>query len=240
MGSILEPVVFAPAIFRKELKAFKRLLTSSSNLSERDEIIPFFKDRKHLTAYIGTLYLNIAVATEVCYEFDIGGNFRADLLLGSKADGKFCIVEFEPGQEGALFKKQPRKNPEWSSRLEHAFSQIVDWFYALADGANSRDFRATFGDKEITFASLLVMGRETELDDSKRRRLTWRTNKVLIDSNTVNCITFDQLHDDLKRKYEFYAVAAEVETTSTAPGLPPPPSGSGTSRRPRGPSGRTR
>lgn len=240
MASILEPVQFSPATFRKELGEFERLLQSKSNLSESDEIIPFFKARKHLTAYIGTLYLNIAVATEVCYEFDIGGNFRADILLGSKSDGKFCIVEFEPGQEGALFKKQPRKNPEWSSRFEHAFSQIVDWFYALADGANSREFRATFGDKEITFASLLVMGRDTELDDSKRRRLTWRTNKVLIDSNTVTCITFDQLHHDLERKYEFYAAAATVETTSTAPGLPPPPPKSGTSRRSGRVSGRGR
>jgi hypothetical protein len=231
MASILESVQFSPATFRRELDAFTRLLKSKSNLSERDEIIPFFKARKHLTAYIGTLYLNIAVATEVCYEFDIGGNFRADILLGSKADGKFCVVEFEPGQEGALFKKQRRKNPEWSSRFEHAFSQIVDWFYALADGASSREFRDTFGDEEITFASLLVMGRDAELDDSKRRRLTWRTNKVLIDSNTVTCITFDQLHDDLKRKYEFYAAAAAVETTSTELGLPPLLSNSGTPRR---------
>lgn len=222
MASILEPVLFSPTIFRKELGAFRSLLHSKSDLRERDEIIPFFKTRKHLTAYIGTLYLNIAVATEVCYEFDIGGNFRADILLGSKADGKFCIVEFEPGREGTLFKKQKRKNPEWSTRFEHAFSQIVDWFYALADGANSREFRAAFGDKEVTFASLLVMGRDAELDDAKRRRLTWRTNKVLIDSNTITCITFDQLHDDLKRKYEFYANAAAVETTFTAAGLPPP------------------
>jgi hypothetical protein len=166
--------------------------------------------------------LNIAVATEVCYEFDIGGSFRADMLLGSKAEGTFCIVEFEPGQEGALFKKQPRKYPEWSARFEHAFSQIVDWFCALEDGARTNDFRDTFGDKEITFASLLVMGRDAELDAAKRRRLAWRTNKVLIDSNKVTCVTFDQLYAELERKYEFYTAAAEVDRTTTAPGLPPP------------------
>jgi hypothetical protein len=222
MASILEPVVFDPTAFREELTAFDALLKGKANLSERDDIIPFFKGRKHLTAYIGTLYLNIAVATEVCYEFDIGGSFRADMLLGSKADGRFCIVEFEPGEEGALFKKQPRKYPEWSARFEHAFSQIVDWYCALADGANSHDFRDTFGDQQIMFTSLLVMGRNAELDDAKRRRLAWRTDKVFIDSNKVTCITFDQLHDALKRKYEFYTAAAEVEKTATEPGLPPP------------------
>ncbi len=222
MASVLEPVVFDAATFRKELADFESLLKSKANLSEQGDLIPFFKVKRHLTVYIGTLYLNIAVATEVCYEFDIGGSFRADVLLGNKTDGRFCIVEFEPGEEGALFKKKPPKYPEWSARFEHGFSQIVDWFCALEDGAKTNDFRDTFGDKPITFASLLVMGRDAELDDSKRRRLTWRTNKVLIDSKTVTCITFDQLHADLKRKYEFYAAAAEVERTATAPGLPPP------------------
>jgi hypothetical protein len=151
------------------------------------------------------------------------------VLLGSKSANKFCIVEFEPGKEGAIFKKDKRKNPEWSSRFEHAFSQIVDWFYALEDAANTRDFQATFGGGEITFASLLVMGRNSELDDSKRRRLAWRTKKVLIDSNKVTCITFDQLHDALKEKFEFYTAVAEVEKTATTPGLPPPPP-----RKPRG------
>jgi hypothetical protein len=222
MASILESVVFAPATFRKELDEFESLLKSNSNLSERDEIIPFFKARKHLTAYIGTLYLNISVATEVCFEFDISGSFRSDMLLGSKAAGRFCIVEFEPGKQGALFKKQPRKYPEWSARFEHAFSQIVDWFCALSDASNTNDFRDTFGDQEITFVSLLVMGRDSELDAAKRRRLAWRTNKVLIDSNKVICITFDQLHDEMKTKYEFYAAAVAGEATSTSPGLPPP------------------
>src|SRR5688572_22856688 len=99
MASVLEPVTFDPVTFRKELKEFEKLLQSKADLSERDDILPFFGERKHLTAYIGTLYLNIAVATEVCFEFDIMGNFKADVLLGSKAANQFCIVEFEPGEE---------------------------------------------------------------------------------------------------------------------------------------------
>jgi hypothetical protein len=222
MASLLESVAFNPAAFRTELNDFTTFLSSNPSLKERDEIIPFFKARKHLTAYIGTLYLDVAVATEVCYEFDIAGNFRSDVLLGSKAAGKFCIVEFEPGEQGAIFKKQKRKNPEWSARFEHAFSQIVDWFWALEDQARTRDFEGTFGKQEITFTSLLVMGRDAELDDTKRRRLAWRTKKVLIDSNKVTCITFDRLYAALKEKYDFYAAAAEVERTATTPSLPPP------------------
>jgi hypothetical protein len=142
--------------------------------------------------------------------------------LGSRAAGQFCIIEFEPGEEGSIFKRHKRKNPEWSSRFEHAFSQIVDWFWALEDEKDSIDFRTTFGDREVTFASLLVMGRNTELDDTKRRRLAWRTKKVLVDSTRVTCITFDELYDKLREKFEFYAATAEVERMATTPGLSPP------------------
>jgi hypothetical protein len=221
MASVIEAITFDPMTFRKELKAFEKLLKSKPSLSERADILPFFKKRKHLTAYIGTLYLNIAVATEVCFEFDITGNFKADVLLGSKMANQFCIVEFEPGEQHAIFKKQNRKNPEWSYRFEHAFSQIVDWFWALEDEKDSKDFRATFGDGEIAFASLLVIGRTASLDDAKKRRMAWRTKKVLIDSSKVICITFDDLYAALKEKYEFYASAAAIETSTTAPGLPP-------------------
>jgi hypothetical protein len=222
MASILEPVTFNPAAFRQELEEFGALLKSKSDLKEREEIIPFFKERKHLTAYIGTLYLGIADATEVCFDFDITGNFEADVLLGSRAVHEFCIVEFEPAEENAIFKKQQRKNPEWSARFEHAFSQIVDWFWALEDQKGSQDFRTTFGDGEVTFASLLVMGRTAGLDDAKRRRMAWRTKRVLIDSNKITRITFDDLYAALKEKYEFYAAAAEVENAAAAPGLLPP------------------
>lgn len=66
------------------------------------------------------------------------GAFRADVLLGSKQKNQFCIVEFEPGKEGVIFKKKPTKYPEWSARFEHAFSQMVDWFCSLADQRKER------------------------------------------------------------------------------------------------------
>jgi Domain of unknown function (DUF4263) len=222
MASILESIVFDPVIFRQELRAFEDLLTSKASITERDDIQPFFKANKHLTAYIGALYLNIAVATEICFEFDLAGDFKADILLGSKKANQFCIVEFESGQPNAVFKKQPnRKNPEWSARFEHAFSQIVDWFYNLDDQKNTASFQNTFGTGEITFASLLVMGRRQSLDTPQARRLGWRTKKVLIDSNKVNCITFDELHAALKEKFEFYSTAAREGVANTLPGVTP-------------------
>src|SRR5437667_11680770 len=130
MASVLETIVFEPARFQRELRAFDELLKSKIDLSERKDIQPFFKKNKHLTAYMGTFALNIAVATEICFEYEFFGDFKADILLGSKPEKEFCVVEFEDGKHDTIFKKQKnRKNPEWSARFEHAFSQITDWFY---------------------------------------------------------------------------------------------------------------
>ena len=212
MASILDSVAFDPTAFRKELNEFGDLLKTKSELKEREEIIPFFKQRKHLTAYIGTLYLSIAVATEVCFDFDIAGNFEADLLLGSKAASQFCVVEFEPGEEDAIFKKQKRKNPEWSARFEHGFSQLTDWFYHLDDFKGTKGFVKTFGDGHIKFFGLLLIGRSESLDAAKRSRLDWRTEKVLIDSHPVTCLTFDDLYASLRDRFILYRAAAKLVT----------------------------
>jgi len=66
------------------------------------------------------------------------------------------------------------------------------------------------------------MGRRLSLDASQLRRLSWRTKKVLIDSNKVVCVTFDELYAALKEKFEFYSAASKAEATTTLPGVPPP------------------
>jgi hypothetical protein len=224
MASVLETIVFDPAKFQQELQAFDGLLKSKSDLSERQDIQPFFKKNKHLTAYMGTFAPNIAVATEICFEYEFFGDFKADILLGSKQEKEFCVVEFEDGKQDSIFKKQKRrKNPEWSARFEHAFSQMTDWFYNLEDFKNTQGFSATFGPGHTSFTGLLVMGRSASLDDIRRSRLKWRTDTVSIGKHKVSCITFDELHARLQRKFYLYSAGSkEVETTTDAPGLPPP------------------
>lgn len=223
MASVLETVVFDPAKFQKDLQAFDVLLKSKADLSEAKDIQPFFKKSKHLTAYLGTFALNIAVATEICFEYEFFGDFKADILLGSKQEKEFCVVEFEDGNQNSIFKTQKkRKHPEWSSRFEHAFSQITDWFYNLEDFKNTKGFEATFGPGHTSFTGLLVMGRSANLDDAKRSRLKWRTDTVSIGKHKVSCITFDELHAGLQRKFNLYSAGSKVESATHAPGLPPP------------------
>jgi len=223
MASVLEAIVFDPDRFQQELQEFDHLLRSNEDLSETEHIQPFFKKSKHLTAYMGTFALNIAVATEICFEYEFFGDFKADILLGSKLEKEFCVVELEDGKQDTIFKKQKkRKNPEWSARFEHAFSQITDWFYNLEDFKNTAGFAATFGPGHTSFTGLLVMGRSASLDDIKKSRLKWRTDTVSIGKHKVSCITFDDLHAVLQRKFNLYSAGSKKETTTEASSLPPP------------------
>jgi hypothetical protein len=211
----LETIVFEPRKFEKELKAFDALLKSKTDLSEAREIQPFFEKSKHLSAYMGTFSPNIGPATELAFQYPFFGDFTVDLLLGNKKAGEFCVVEFEDGRQDSIFKKQPnRGNPEWSSRFEHGFSQLTDWFYNLDDFKGTKGFEKTFGFGHIRFIGLLIIGRSASLDDSKRSRLKWRTEKVLIDSHPVSCITFDELHASLQARFIRYKAASKLEKKS--------------------------
>jgi hypothetical protein len=213
VGVILEHIAFDPTRFQKELKALEVLLDSKPDLSEAADIQPLFKKSKHLTAYVGTIFPEFGPATELTFEYPFFGDFKADILLGSKTARKFAVVELEDGRRHSIFKKQPKRgNPEWSTRFEHGFSQLADWFYNLDDFKGTKGFARTFGTGHIKFVGLLLIGRSASLDATRRSRLDWRTEKVLIDSHPVTCLTFDDLHASLRDRFLMYRAAASLET----------------------------
>jgi hypothetical protein len=223
VGAVLEPITFDHAQFEVELAALEQLLASKPDLSEADDIQPLFKARKHLSAFLGTFAPDIGPATELAFEFPFFGDYRADLLVGNKSAGQFCVIEFEDAGSDSIFKKQPtRANPEWSGRFEHGFSQLADWFFNLDDYKKSHGFTKTFGYGHVSFTGLLIIGRAAGLDDMKRTRLRWRSDKVLVDSNAVICVTFDDVHQTLKRRYSFYQAGAPVEKVLAEPKAPVP------------------
>jgi hypothetical protein len=224
VGSVLESIAFDRDLFETELAALGNLLTSKVDLSERDDIQPLFKASKHLSAFLGTFAPDIGPATELAYEFPFFGDYRADLLVGSKSAAHFCVVEFEDGGLDSIFKKQPnRPNPEWSPRFEHGFSQLTDWFFNLDDYKKSHGFTKTFGYGHVSFTGLVVIGRSVGLDDMMRTRLRWRSGKVLIDSNAVICVTFDDVYEIFRKRYTLYKAAASLEKSlADSPNAPPP------------------
>ena len=85
------------------------MLRSKPDLSEQGDIQPFFRNSKHLSAFLGTFSPNIGPATELAFEYPFFGDFSADVLLGKKKEREFCVVEFERGHKDSIFKKAGTK-----------------------------------------------------------------------------------------------------------------------------------
>jgi hypothetical protein len=126
-------VSFLPSQCRHELDEFGKLLGSHQSLLERKQIKPFFQNANQLAALLG-IYALASLADLVSYEFEIAGDFRADIVVGSLRSRSFCMVEFEEGGLHSIFtRRKPKSTKEWSRQFNHGFSQLVDWFYALDD-----------------------------------------------------------------------------------------------------------
>jgi hypothetical protein len=187
---------------RADLKAFRSLLEDPArpDLSEAKDILPFFRARPQLCAFMGmynpniTNYRRVAVACE----FDIFGDHVADLVIGDTANHAYCFIEFEDARETSLFKKSPKRTPEWSTRFEHGFSQLVDWILWLENSKGGAAFQTRFGAAEIRYNVLLVIGRDKHMaSPALRTRMNWRTDQVVIASKKFHCLTFDALYNDL-------------------------------------------
>jgi Domain of unknown function (DUF4263) len=208
----LEEIVFDPTQCRREIAAFQKLLQSKAQLEEREDIQKFFKKRKQLSAFIGTYATNIGLADRLAYEFPLVGDFAADIMLGNKAKGIFCAIEFEDGKPDSIFTTVPKKaTTEWSRRFEHGFSQLVDWFYSLDDFKKTERFAKDFGHGHVTFLGLLILGRSAGVSASDRNRLKWRTEKVRVDSHTIECLTLDDLGQHPEWRISFFPQASKYE-----------------------------
>lgn len=216
MTKTLEVVVFDPVQCRTELAELKELLDAKESLKERSDIQPFFKKRRQLSAFIGTYAPEIGPDPLIAFEFPFLGDFSADLVLGNRDTNAFCIVEFEDGTPDSIFKKAGKKaTTEWSPRFEHGFSQLVDWCYTLDDFKKTDRFAKDFGHGYVRFFALLILGRNAGVSEDDRKRLRWRTEKVRVDSRTVECLTFDDLYESLKSRLDFYPEASKLENRET-------------------------
>lgn len=212
MSKDFTEVAFNPTQFKKELDELRALLNSKKALGER-RIQELFKASLHLTAYMGTTVGNIGVAKQVAYEFEILGDYTADIVIGNR-EKQFCFVELESGTADAVLERVGKKSTkEWSKRFDHGFSQIVDWFCHLDDFKKTDRFHRNFGYGHIDFVALLLIGRNEGLDADDVRRLRWRTHNVVVNSHRVVCMTYDDLYKELSEGYERYSAAFAAETS---------------------------
>lgn len=199
------PIEFDPYVCRDQLGQFGALLASKQELAERGDLQPFFRDHQQLAALLGTFTPDLGPADLLAYEFPIYGDYAADIVVGNSHQGAYCLIELEDGGQDSVFKAgSDRATKQWGRRFEQGFSQLVDWFCLLDDAKNTQRFARDYGPGHVSFFGLLLIGRSGSLTEDDRRRLKWRQDKVLINSNKIHCLTFDGLHEILSRKLRHY------------------------------------
>ncbi len=233
----LDPIAFDYPLCRTQFEDLRDWLAAKGDLSERDDVLPFFRARPHLAVLFGMFNPRIGWVDRIAWEFDLFGDFACDLVVGEWATGEYCFVEFEDAQTDSIFQKQGKKaTREWGRRFDHGYSQIIDWAHKLDGRSPSPDLLARFGRYEINYEAAFVIGRDQYLDEGERQRLSWRSDKVAVNNKKVTCLTFDgllrqlsvRLNTLLRVESAVVAAAAALAAEATkgveaAEGTPPSP-----------------
>lgn len=196
----LAPWVYDEATARVDLDALEALLTARDELAERDDILPFLRAHPHLCALIGSYNRRANVYNRLGLEVPLFGQFTADLVSGDGTARAYTLVEFEDGRPGSMFVRRARQRTEWSPRCERGLSQLTDWLWLLDDQEHTHIFEEIFGARPITATVVLIIGRDSGLAPADRRRLEWRRDHVVINSQHLYCCTFEELVRDLRWK----------------------------------------
>jgi hypothetical protein len=206
---MFHPIQFSHKQCRKEALEFRDLLQANKSLKERDQILPFFKAREQLSAFLGSYVSGVVRYDRIAHELDLMGSFSCDVAVGDSLSKRYAFVEFEDARPQSVFvKKRAKKTPEWSPRFEHGFSQLVDWFFKLDNERGTAEFKAMFETEPITYEGILIVGRDEPLGPRELERLKWREQFVPIHSRKVHCLTFDQVCSDLLERLESFKLAA--------------------------------
>jgi hypothetical protein len=191
---------FQPDQAFKSIVKFRTLL-QKSELSEKEDLLPFFERHPQLVLLAGLYSPEINVPEKYAKELILFGKFRCDFAVGDAKTPHFCLIEFEDARRNSIFKpKTGRISPEWGARFEHGYSQVVDWFYILDDQRGTAQIRDHFGSPKIDYIGLLIIGRRRFLDQSLQDRLDWRTNHTIVHSKKIHCLTLGELYETLAEK----------------------------------------
>jgi len=194
----LQPHTLNAQTCRTEWNGYAALLAAKTTLSEQKDVLPFFKNSKDLSLLICSYFPKIKAPNHFAHEYELDGDFVADLVVGDSTVHHYLLVEFESGAPDSVFKHKGKKaTPDWATRFEGAYSQLIDWLWKLEDKRSTADFVNEFGSRRATFQGLIVIGKGMNLSQQEKDRLKWRMDKTMIDSNAISTVSFDDLAIDL-------------------------------------------
>lgn len=193
----------------KQLQELDELLTKKLEIPEAGEkgLQKFFSDRPNLILLLGFWSFGLEPSLYKAEASLFGNEFRADFVVANRSRRKFIFVEFEDATENSVFKPKAQRSSsanvsyEWSSRYEHGLSQVIDWHYRMDDYERTHKFEEYFGSRDVSYTGLLVIGRSAFLEKSGlMKRFQWRSEKTVVNSKPIHCITFDQLLHESREK----------------------------------------
>lgn len=204
-------IQFDPIQCRRELDRLQTLLDSRHELSERADLLPLFKDCPQLVAFLGTCISNLGPANRLAYEFQIYGDFSADLFIGNFDKRTYCAIELEDARPNSVFNRiEGKSTAEWGRRFEHGFSQLIDWFFSFDDHKNSAGFTKHFGYGHVSFSGMLLIGRSSDVSDHDRARLRWRSDRVSVNTHKIACFTYDELLETLNNDWRLLSLTGSA------------------------------
>jgi len=175
-----------------ELTSFKTWLTGVTFVGET-VIVNEIKSRPHMACLLAST-LGLQAPDMIKFELALKGMFRTDLVLGNNGSRRFGLVEFEDAEANSIFKKGTNQYRYWSPRIEHGFSQILDWAWVRADHPNDSVLRAGFGGPITTSAYAVVCGRDASLcDDVERKRFMHRRDHMKVEGQPALVLTYDEM-----------------------------------------------
>lgn len=98
----------------EEIRELQDLLDTSASLRENDDLLPFFRARPQLTAWLGTVNADLIRPDVIAYEYRIFGRYRADILVGDVERGRFALIELEDARADSIFEDKNRNSSYWS------------------------------------------------------------------------------------------------------------------------------
>jgi|GEM_PF-348882 hypothetical protein len=211
-------IAFDPNAFTIELARFASLLDRKSELSEKKELLPLFVNSPNLVAMLGNLHPGITRVDRIASEYDLFGDFACDFAVGDSGRNAYCFIELEDAKRNSIFTPSSRATPDWATRFEHGFSQIVDWLYKLSDTEKSDAFENRFCARSIDVMCILLVGRSAFISQPERRRILWRERHVVVHSQKIRCLTYDQLREEFSYILTTYPKASVADERLVARG----------------------
>jgi len=127
-------------------------------------------------------------------ELEIFGDHACDLLLVKRKRDNSVLLSSKMPTRQSVQKSRSEGNTRLVARLERGFSQIIDWFYLLADNHKTHQFQIVLFDRFGELLRITYPRRDGFLTtDDLRHRLRWRSQNTLVAGKQVHILTFDEL-----------------------------------------------